>query len=1144
METIDELQALLGELGDDGARVQLLIRGAAWALFRQDGVLPADAPPLGEGIETDLAEYGFSLLRIALSMRERVGSTNETRRAFDRAARAFEAITTNGRPDAPETGFYRILAAASYHLASYSAIAYSLLRPLQNANVNAAEQALMLLVLRDLIALRGFTREYLISDDHDDAAITGMLEDDGEEPDEALSIILNATVCRALAYFDFALQTGDAGLVERAAAILGTGQSLAANAGAVSLWWIIRLTRSFIDDLWEHSLHRRLPLVPPVGAEGAYGMLRERFISSLYARKVSEVELWPSQLEAAQRSTDVDDDLVVALPTSAGKTRIAEICALMTLSRANRVLVVTPLRALSAQTERSFRNTFGPLGFSVSSLYGASGVSESDEDALRSKNIVISTPEKLDFALRNNPDIIDDVGLIVLDEGHMIGPTEREIRYETLVQRLLRRADAATRRIVCLSAILPEGDQLNDLTAWIRGDQPGGPVVFPWRPTRQRFGHLIWRTATPFKPAGAQLYFDSRAEVPFISRFVEEVPARRPERRSRPREEKDLSVFAAWKFAEQGKRTLIFITQANWVEGYGKAALELVQRGYLPSLLDDPDAIQRAIEVGKEWLGDNHCVVECLQIGVAIHHGGLPNPFLRELELLLSRGTIKVTVASPTLSQGLNLNAAVMLVPILHRSGNIITGEEFANVAGRAGRAFVDVEGLVVHVMHAGGEWRLQEWRNLVASARSRTLESGLIQIVNAILQKFSAQGVLNRADAFEFLANSRDPWNAEGPVIDGDEGEPLPQLVEKLDATVFGLIEALDADSADLPRLLDEALQGSLWARQLRRRDRGAELQEWHRWILQARAQLIWRTTTAPARRGHFALGVGLEAGMALDAMAGQLNVLIDQADHAALVGNQEQLIAALVGLAERLLVLRPFVPEAKNALPPNWRDLLRQWVTGIDVNTIGTDNMGVVEDAFTYRLVWAMEALRTRRASLGWEADIISGGGAATLETGVARYMMALLIRAGLPSRRAAIAAVNTGEALFVDLRGMKEWMESAEVKALTEHGDWPTPETAALWQRFTDETLRVGAKTGEISEIVLELDEFEERPADGLYRVELEDGGDAWICTPDFRKVAKLRLKGRDRRQGLMSATFIAGSDKALIRRYGRGNARWFE
>jgi hypothetical protein len=1142
LETIEELQTLLDEVAVDGARGQLLERGAAWSLFRQDGALSEDAPPLGDGIKTDLTEYGFSLLRLALALREQTGSSDTTRRAFERAARAFEALTTNDDPESPEKGFLRVLAAAAYHLASYSAIAYSLLRPLENPNTNPAEQALSLLILRDLRGLRAMTREFLLADEHGDEAVAGMLDDDESDTEEALSIILNATVCRALAFFDFALQTGDASLIERAAALLTIGQRLAADAGAVSLWWIVRLCRNFIDDLWDHSLHSRLPLEPPQGAEQTYPGLREGFVTSLYARKTSEVELWPSQLEAAARSTDVEDDLVVALPTSAGKTRIAELAALMTLAQDKRVLIVTPLRALSAQTERSFRNTFGPLGFSVSSLYGASGVSESDEDALRSKNIVIATPEKLDFALRNDPNIIDDVALIVLDEGHMIGPTEREIRYETLVQRLLRRADAVNRRIVCLSAILPEGDQLDDLTAWIRSDVPGGPVTFRWRPTRQRFGHLIWRPATRDKPAGAQLYFDSRTEVPFIARFVEEVDARRPERRSRPREEKDLSIFAAWKFAEQGKRTLIFVTQANWVEGYGNMALNLVERGYLPSLLQDPETIERAVEVGKEWLGDDHCAVKCLEIGVAIHHGGLPNPFLRELELLLSRGTIKVTIASPTLSQGLNLNAAVMLVPILHRSGHLITGEEFANAAGRAGRAFVDVEGLVVHVMHRGGEWRLEEWRNLVASARSRSLQSGLIQIVNAILAKLSGHGVLDREDAFEYLANSRDPWNVDELASEDDESEPLSQLVEKLDATVFGLIEALDADSADLPRLLDEALQGSLWARQLSRRDDGDELKDWHKNILQARAQLIWSTTTASTRRGHFAMGVGLEAGLALDAMADDLGTLIDQADSAALSGDEEALVAALTALAERLLVLRPFVPDAKNALPQNWRDLLRMWVTGVDVNTIGTSNMGVVEDAFTYRLVWALEALRTRRITLGWSPDIIAGGGAAALDTGVPQFMMAMLIRAGLPSRRAAMIATREGNALFVDSAEMRAWLESDEIAELTDGGDWPTPETAALWQRFRDETLSGGMRTIDVSEVRLELAVGQPRPADGVYRVETDNTGEVWVCTPDYRRIAKLQRRLRARAGDLLSARFVSDDNRAVVRRCGRGHAAW--
>ena len=155
---------------------------------------------------------------------------------------------------------------------------------------------------------------------------------------------------------------------------------------------------------------------------------------------------------------------------------------------------------------------------------------------------------------------------------------------------------------------------------------------------------------------------------------------------------------------------------------------------------------------------------------------------------------------------------------------------------------------------------------------------------------------------------------------------------------------------------------------------------------ILQSRAKLIWGVTTAPARRGHFAMGVGLEAGLALDAMADELAALIDRADDAAISGDEEELVAALTALGERLFVLRPFVPDGKTALPSNWRDLLRMWVTGVDVSIIGTSNMGVVEEAFTYRLVWALEALRTKRVTLGWSPDIVAGGGAAALETGVA--------------------------------------------------------------------------------------------------------------------------------------------------------------
>jgi hypothetical protein len=180
-------------------------------------------------------------------------------------------------------------------------------------------------------------------------------------------------------------------------------------------------------------------------------------------------------------------------------------------------------------------------------------------------------------------------------------------------------------------------------------------------------------------------------------------------------------------------------------------------------------------------------------------------------------------------------------------------------------------------------------------------------------------EGVLSRDDAFEYLANSREAWkskeedkNDDTDTDDEDAAkEPLSELVEKLDATVFGLIEALDANSDDLPQLLDEALKGSLWARQIAEANQST--QTLHKAILEARAQLIWANTTPQSRKGHFAMGVGLEAGLQLDALATKMSALIDKADDAALSGDENTLAKALIKLAGHLLKIRPFTPAKK---------------------------------------------------------------------------------------------------------------------------------------------------------------------------------------------------------------------------------------
>lgn len=1130
METVDELTAFLTQATADGVRGRLQARGEARSIIRRDGVLPDDAPAFGETIDTDLSEYALSVLRASMALREGGGNDEIWRRGFARAGNAFEALVQNGSREDVGRGFYRIAGAAAYHLASYSALAFSLIsqRP-ENANLSPAEEALAHLILRDLAGLGRRARTWLLNPAHGDANISQALRAGEIDSDDAVRLIATSTIFRALAFFEFALQTGAAVLIEESRSLLRRAISLARNANAVSLWWTGRIVLNLIDDLWSSSLHQVLPLDGPAGA-GNYQDLRQLFIGELFGRDVAEVELWPSQIEAARRATDMTDDLVVALPTSAGKTRIAEIAALMALAARRRVLIVTPLRALSAQTERSFRRTFSSLGFSVSSLYGAAGAAGGDEDALRTQDIVIATPEKLDFALRNDPSIIDDVGLVVLDEGHLIGPSEREIRYENLVQRLLRRADNETRRIVCLSAILPEGDQLNDLTAWIRSDAGGTPIQSRWRPTRQRFGTLMWQGNS------ARLSFDLEAGGPYIRHFIPEEAARRPRRTPFPRDTKELTLAAAWKFSAQGKRALVFCTQRDHVEGYAETIVDLHRRGYLPSLPDDAAAVARALAVGREWLGPDHPAVRCLPIGVAIHHGRLPGPFLREVEGLLAAGVLRVTVASPTLAQGLNLNAAVLLIPTLYRAGVPLSGEEFANVAGRAGRAFVDLEGLVLHVMFQAEGWRQRAWRDLVGSAKARSLSSGIITIVAEVLNRLARANVFLRADAMEYLANAQEAWFPQDHAADA---EPIESLIEKLDATVFGLIEALDSGSAELPRLIDEALNGSLWSRQIARL--GEQTRYNQLWILQARARLIWNKSDPVQRRATFAMGIGLEAGLAIDAIAPELTELLDRADDAAQTGAIDDLSAALTGMAARLFGIRPFVPDVD--LPANWRELLAAWLRGTDVVTIGLDNMRVIEDAFVYRLVWAIEAIRMRRRASGGESDFVEGSAAAVLEAGVPQAMMASLVRAGLPSRVAAMAAIRETQPVFVGGAEMNRWLRSNEIAALSDQPDWPTADTAHIWKKFRNDALSGATSKWTTQDWTMQGDvpNFVDVGMPG--RIEIEERtGAVSVATPDYRSIVGIRQRLRQFRPSLCHVEFATDRRSSRIIRLGRGEAQW--
>ena len=152
METVEELVEFLQEALDDGARGRVIDTGEAWSIVRREGAVPEDAPDFRRTLHADLAEYGFAVLDAGLALNALETGHPLARGAFASSGKAFESLVRNGDPADPQRGFYRVIAAASYHLGSYAAVAYALFRPVDagEQNLNTAETCLVRLMLRDL----------------------------------------------------------------------------------------------------------------------------------------------------------------------------------------------------------------------------------------------------------------------------------------------------------------------------------------------------------------------------------------------------------------------------------------------------------------------------------------------------------------------------------------------------------------------------------------------------------------------------------------------------------------------------------------------------------------------------------------------------------------------------------------------------------------------------------------------------------------------------------------------------------------------------------------------------------------------------------------------------------------------------------
>lgn len=1142
---LDGVAQLIREATAPGFRDALLAKGQARSMIWRNGKLPPDAPVFSPLLSYDLLAYAYTLLIQGLRLLDEGGESKIAQSAFENAASAIESVMTRGRVN-NEHDFHRLTAAACYHLAHYSARAYSLLHEnLTKANLSNPERALALLMLRDIDALEAFIAKNRLSGNaSDDALISMLAEPDGlavedvegteERLFDAADVALADHFLGALGTVLLAFERGERELLDIGLARLYIGLVSAGELNLVPQWWCHRLAIHLLSDLWGSSFHERLPLKPPDDSLSKWAEYRKLFIATLLRRGTAEIDLWPSQVEAAERAFDLADNMVVSLPTSAGKTRVAELCILACLASGRRVVFLTPLRALSAQTEVTLQRTFRPLGKTVSSLYGAIGVSEVDENFLRDSDIIVATPEKLDFALRNDPDLLNDVGLVVLDEGHMIGLTEREVRYEVQIQRLLRRADANGRRIVCLSAILPDGEQLEDFTAWLTGDQPEGLFKKDWRPTRLRYGEVTWRLDH------ARLEISVGTEKPFIEKFL--TPSLPKGRRTRlfPSDQRELCIATAWALVAEAHSVLIFCPLRKSVEPFAKAIVDLAKRGTLGCVLEeDPAILDNALAIGVEWFGDDSVILECLRLGVAIHHGALPTPFRKEVERLLREDVLKVTVSSPTLAQGLNLQATTIIFHGLTRSGEQIDIAEFRNVVGRAGRAYVDVEGLVLMPMFDRISDRRAAWKTMIESVKGKEMESGLVRLLLALLQrmieKYKPKSV---EDMVAYLAGNA-IWDF--PVLTNESAErsKLERIrwegfLRTLDTAILSMLGEQEVANGAIEETLDEVLTSSLWSRRVLRRNE--TVQQMLKGGLNARAHFICKRTTAVQRRGYFLAGVGLATGEKLDFEASDLNELLATANNAILSHDTDAAITMITAFAEKVFSIEPFTPDD---LPDDWRLILRAWLLGETITNLAKakedEVLRFVEQGLVYRLPWAMEAVRVRSIANG---EFLENGvkmedleldmAVAAVETGTLNRSAAVLMHAGFGSRIAAIIAVTETSADFTTIRELRRWLLSDNVAGRFDDPKWPTEQTHGLWIQFVENLAPSRRRTWRISKHSLKVHWDHVYPDSGMPVRLLDGNGKTLVLNADFTRLGRLASPVNAKRLGLALARVAEDED----------------
>lgn len=383
----------------------------------------------------------------------------------------------------------------------------------------------------------------------------------------------------------------------------------------------------------------------------------DKYISKLKEEKISE--LYQPQADVIKGGLFKEKNFILSLPTASGKTLIATMAMVHGLleRKQHKAVYIAPLVALANEKYRYFKNFFGKdfkVAISVGDL-------DSSDSWLADYDVICVTTEKLDSLLRHNVEWVKRIGLIIVDEIHMLNDSSRGPTLEVLLTKLMKIVPQA--QVLGLSATISNADEL---ARWLNASL----VISDFRPVKLYEG----------------VSFDSK--IHFDEKDGYEI-----------NEYEDTENAIIQNTLGLNKQALIFTATRKNAESLAERLCKTVKLKLKKDEQYKLDSLCEEIENILEY-PTQQCkkLAHCIKSGVAFHHAGLLGKQKSLIEDNFRNGLIKTIVATPTLAMGVNLPAFRVLIRDAKRyyqgiGSNYIPILEYKQFVGRAGRPQYDAYG-------------------------------------------------------------------------------------------------------------------------------------------------------------------------------------------------------------------------------------------------------------------------------------------------------------------------------------------------------------------------------------------------------------------------------------------------------------------